>query len=1193
MKNFHEYCAPTDTTPGGDKIFPRSLSENPIWLRAACFATGLRPAVSTIHTDIACFAVLASHETARSRADDGILRHTPRTCLRILLAAVFLVGPVIVLAAAPGVTATMAADAERPIWENETVFGINKLPGYATHTPYATPEQAAADDPAASAYRESLNGAWKFHWAKQPSERPVEFYKSDYDVSDWELLPVPSNWQMHGYGDPIYTNTVYPFAVSPPLIMDPVRHYWTKSKTPNPVGSYRREFTVAKAWRDRNIFLQFEGVKSAMFVWVNGRKVGYSQGSMTPAVFDITDHLDAHGTNTLAVEVYRWSDGSYLEDQDMWRFSGIYRDVFLFAKPKTHIRDFFALPDLDEDYRHGVLAISTQVANSRDKAAAGDAAKVSLAATLLDAEGKVVDESQTELDVDPGAEVEAKLALDVPDAKLWSAEIPNLHRLVLTLRDSAGKTLESTGCNIGMREIEIRDQQIWVNGRSILFKGANRHEHDPVRGRAISLELMIRDIEMMKAHNVNTVRTSHYPNHPAWYDLCDRYGLYVVDEANVESHAMGHDGLAKHTSWEAAHVVRVESMVLRDRNHPSIIIWSMGNEAGAGPNFAACHRAIKALDASRPIHAAHDNDNADMDSFMYPPMDWLRWLGMSDSPKPLFICEYAHAMGNAVGNLEAYWETFETYPRLVGACIWDWADQGILVDQRLADLRAKHGSTDRSLEGVMIRQEEPYFAYGGDFSDRPVAGNFCLNGVTTADRQMTPKMREVKHVYQYVGFDLLEFEDGVAKIKVTNKYTFRDIGDDFELYCELAFPVESKRVPLNLEAGEETIISVAFEVPEDRMPKTLAFGVTDRHDVRFFGNDDFQGEFIAYEQFEVRSPDLRSVAAQGSHTIDDDQTHLVIRGKEKATGQTYSITFDKRLGTISDWTADGKQQMTSGPRLTVFRAPLDNERFFNGEIANAARDASLDRLETMVENFSLSESDDGAAVVTIRTTEESTGAERKKQAEEEAKRRAAEEPNAKTEPERSFGAEFRTEYRYTIAPRGSVTLDTTVETIKASEFIPRVGVRFIMPDDYDSVGYYGRGPWENYPDRKSSAILGFWTGKVEDMVENYARPQETGARCDVSLLNIVDVSDEAKRGLRCEFPKPLITTVTPYTSKELDAATHPYTLPKETGRTVVSIDVNQTGLGNASCGPPPLEKYRMPSNETYRFRIELRPFDDN
>ena len=567
----------------------------------------------------------------------------------------------------------VSGQSEARDWEDETVLGRNKEAGRATMVRYEGAEAALAGDAGGAPYRKSLNGTWKIHWVPHPDQRPKEFFEPGFDDADWSPIRVPSNVELEGFGTPIYVNIDYPFHVDPPRVMGLPPSSYTAVNEPNPVSSYRHSFEVPASWDGRRVFITFDGVSSAFYLWVNGQQVGYSQGSRTPAEFDITAYVKP-GANLLAVEVYRYSDGSYLECQDFWRLSGIFRDVTLWSVARTHLADIEVLAGLDDAYRDGTLSVTATVRHDGESPMAPHRIRTQ----LLGPDGAKVAEGVLEADVaEPGP---VTLRTSIPAPLPWSAETPHLYTLLVTM---AGEDTpaEVIPLRIGFRTSEIRDGQLWVNGKPVLFKGVNRHEHDPDTGHVISRESMIQDIELMKRHNINTVRTAHYPNVPEWYALCDEYGLYVIDEANIESHGMGYgdESLAKKPTWEAAHLDRIISMVERDKNHPSVVIWSMGNEAGNGVNFEAGYRWIKERDPSRPIHyeRAGREWNTDIYCPMYASIEHIRRYAQSDPDRPLILCEYAHAMGNSVGNLQDYWDTIEAHDALQGGCIWDWVDQSL------------------------------------------------------------------------------------------------------------------------------------------------------------------------------------------------------------------------------------------------------------------------------------------------------------------------------------------------------------------------------------------------------------------------------------------------------------------------------------------------------------------------------------
>jgi beta-galactosidase len=584
-------------------------------------------------------------------------------------------------------------------WENVAVNGINKEAPRCTSIPYESVAKAARLDRTDSKWQKSLNGRWKFNWSPDPDSRPADFYKTDYDVSSWNEIEVPSNWQMKGYGTPLYTNMRYPFEKNPPFVMDTPPSHFTNFDTRNPVGSYRTEFTVPAGWNGRQVFIVFDGVNSAFYLWVNGQQVGYSEDSRTPAEFNISPFLK-DGRNDLAVEVYQFCDGSYLEDQDFWRMSGIFRRVFLYAQPSLHIQDFFVNTDLDEAYQNSTLRVDAKVVNHSQEPTPAPVLEV----LLLDRQtqkpviGTTIFKGPIRSLLRRGTfsgeiatpasdrivgkqEITYAYSTSVENPKKWSAEAPNLYTLVLSLKDANGRQIESVSCSVGFRKSEIKGGQLLLNGQPIYVKGVNRHEHDPVLGQVVTREMMLKDIKLMKQNNINTVRTCHYPDVPEWYDLCDEYGLYIIDEANIESHGMGYgdESLARQPEWLDAHMQRTAAMVERDKNHPCVIIWSLGNEAGDGPNFVATSRWIKQRDPSRPVHyeQAGQKDHTDIVCPMYATIDWITNYAKRDQKRPLILCEYEHAMGNSLGNFADYWTVIESHKHLQGGSIWDWVDQGL------------------------------------------------------------------------------------------------------------------------------------------------------------------------------------------------------------------------------------------------------------------------------------------------------------------------------------------------------------------------------------------------------------------------------------------------------------------------------------------------------------------------------------
>jgi len=1032
--------------------------------------------------------------------------------------------------------AIAAGQGEVKDWENPAVTGINKEPPHCTLIPYDSVREAvkgakrrlksdARGARNASRNYKLLNGEWRFKWVPRPEERPMDFASPDVDVSGWDKIPVPSNWERQGYGKPRYVCLGYAFNKDPPKIAGP---------NGNPVGSYRREFTVSsdRLKDDRQVFIHFDGVQSAFYIWLNGEKVGYSQDSRTPAEFNLTPFIKK-GKNVLGVQVYRWCDGSYLEDQDFWRLSGIYRDVYLYSTPSVHIRDFFVRCDLDEDYRDATLRVDAKLRNFGD----AESGPFTVESILLDAEhrqvgGSVIAHASTGR-LEAGSESGVKLEAWIDNPAKWSAEHPNLYTVMLVLRDAAGAVVEVAQTGFGFREVEIKDEQLFVNGVSILLKGVNRHEHDPVSGHTMSYESMMQDIEIMKRFNINCVRTAHYPNDPRWYDLCDRYGLYLVDEANVESHGMGFGGksLARRPEWEQAHVERGVAMLERDKNHPSVIIWSLGNEAGSGPNFEAMRDAFKARDTTRPLHYEGMNDVADMRSIMYPDLWVLTDVGGAETGKPFFMCEYAHAMGNAIGNLQEYWDDVEKYPRNIGGCIWDWADQGLL-------------ETDEA--------GREYYAYGGDYGDHPNGASFCLNGVVFPDRSLPPKIWEVKRVYQYVGFELLDYRPGRASIEIRNKYNFSNLDQlDFSwVLSEDGREIQQGAVAkLDVSPGESKVIDLAIGQIDAKAGAEYWLRVSARQrDASLMLK---RGHEVAWWQVQVPvktdPKPVLELEAVPDVQVHEEEGAIRISGREFAfsvsrkTGTIHSLVYGKK--TIID-SADGELR---GPVLNAFRAPVDNDKENGRGIQLTNR-----KVET-VEVVSRS-----AKKVQILARVHCSDDQQKG---------------------------FVHDCVYTVFGNGWIHVDNDIVPSSLDVSLLKLGLQMTLPPALNQVTWYGRGPHENYSDRKVSADVGLYQSAVADMYVPYPKPQETGNREDVRWALL---SDKRGDGVMIVADGTVSMTALNYTAQDLAAAHHLNLLnPRE--EVILCVDYRQSGLGNGSCGPGVLERYALKSARTW-YGFSLRPY---
>jgi beta-galactosidase len=1010
-----------------------------------------------------------------------------------------------------------------PDWEDPGIFARNKLPPHATFTPFPNREAALAAH-GRSPFHQLLNGHWKFHWVRKPAERPGDFYRTDFDDSAWDTIPVPSNWELQGYGVPIYLNIPYPFKKNPPRIP----HEY------NPVGSYRHRFEIPDTWDGRRIVLHLGAVKSAMYLWVNGEKVGYSQGSKTPAEFDLTSYVHT-GSNLLALEVYRWSDASYLEDQDFWRLSGIERDVYIHATAKVHLQDFFFHGGLDESYRDGRMKLEVDIANDSDAAS-----RVSLHIELLDEDGSAVYEQQgSGASIAAGSESQRSFSAELTRPRLWTAETPNLYTLVITLKDAAGATLESTTRRVGFRTSEVKDGLFLVNGRPVLIRGVNRHEHDPTTGHAISRESMRRDIELMKRFNLNAVRTSHYPHDPYWYELTDQYGLYVVDEANIESHGMGYHldtTLGNNPAWKEAHLERTRRMLERDKNHASIVLWSLGNEGGNGVNFYATYKWIKERDPSRPVQyeRALLEWNTDIYVPMYPTLENLVRYAESGDERPLIMCEYAHAMGNSVGNFKDYWELIERYDKLQGGFIWDWVDQGI--HQTLAD--GRH-----------------IFAYGGDYGPpgTPSDGNFCINGIVMPDRRPNPSLWEVKKLYQEVAVTAQDVAAG--RVEVRNKRVFTSLADlalDWTILADGVALAVGNGPALDVPAGESRHVELALPTfaaePGVEHFLNLSFRTRRATDLVPAGHQ------AAFEQLpwpvaaEPAAVAQQSMAALAVLEMAADASSITV------SGNRFRIVFDRDAGTIASWVFHGKELILSGPRPNFWRAPTDND--FGGSFQKHFR-----VWKGAGETWEVGEA---------KTRREASGAVRI-----------------------TFSGALIEDASYTasylVAGDGEVTVEARLEPGKKKlANLPRFGMRLTLPKAFSNLEWYGRGPHESYWDRKESAAVGLWQGTVREQLHPYVRPQESGNKTDVRWLALRDFEGT---GLLVLGMPTLSANALHFLQEDLDpgenkAQRH---FGELTERDLVSlhIDNRQMGVGGTnSWGIAALAKYSIdyaPLSYSYRL----------
>ncbi len=991
-------------------------------------------------------------------------------------------------------------------WLDPEVNGVNRAPMHTHYFAYESPEVAATGIKENSENFLSLNGLWKFQWVENADERSRDFWKSGFDDSGWKEIPVPGVWELHGYGDPIYVNIGYAwrghFKNNPPEV--PTAH--------NHVGSYRREIEIPAAWKGKKIMAHFGSVTSNIYLWVNGRYVGYSEDSKLEAEFDLTPYLRVGKKNLLAFQVFRWCDGTYLEDQDFFRFAGVGRDCYLYARNKKHIDDIHLATDLDSAYRDGILTIETS----------GKGGEVLF--TLFDAEGRTMASSRSS--------VGKKTVLPIENPQKWTAETPYLYTLHATLTDG-GKILETIPLNVGFRKVEMKNGQLCVNGQPILIKGADRHELDPDGGYVVSTERMIQDIQLMKLFNINAVRTSHYPNDSRWYDLCDRYGLYVVSEANIESHGMGYgkETLAGRTDYRQAHMERNMRHVQRNFNHPCIIVWSMGNEAGFGDNFKEVYTWIKNYDPSRPVQYEQAGTNEYTDIFcpMYTDYYHAERYCQSNPTKPLIQCEYAHAMGNSEGGFKEYWDLIRKYPAYQGGFIWDFVDQSIRW---------------KGKNGVEI------YAYGGDFNRYDASDeNFCDNGLVSPDRRPNPHMYEIGHFYRNIFTTLTDM--GKGTITVFNENFFRDLS---------AYTMEWRLTAdgIAVRTGHIDTLSAA---PQGQTTATLDLdGVDNRQewllDIVYRQRESEglipAGHIVAQEQLRLTppvAPDMQLSKGKGAS---------VQEGKEflSVENDMFKMTFRRSDGFLCRYVVSGTEMIKEGEALTpnFWRAPTDND--FGANLQNKLAVWKNPGLRLL----SLRDTTEGSLVHVIAEYELS-----------------------------EVGA--RLVLSYLIDPTGTikVTQRMTAGAEKAPELF-RFGMQLPMPHEFETVEYYGRGPIENYADRLDCTPIAIYRQSVDEQFYPYIRPQETGTKSDVRRWKMLN---SAGNGIMFVAEKPFSASALHYTIASLDegAKKHQMHSPEvaPANLTNVCIDLRQMGLGCVnSWGKLPRDEYRIPYGD-YEFTFLIKP----
>ncbi|QUE51642.1 discoidin domain-containing protein [Luteolibacter ambystomatis] len=1057
-------------------------------------------------------------------------------------------------------TAAWAQDAPTgQEWQQEQNLSFNKEKPRATFMSFPNVESAKAVLREKSPYFQSLDGSWKFNWVGNPSERPADFHKPEYDVSKWKEIAVPSSWQLEGYDTPIYSNQAYTFKRDWPRVMGEPPKDWPAYKDRNPVGSYRRTFTVPKDWDGKEVFVNFDGVDSFFYLWINGKYIGFSKDSRTPADFNITKALKP-GENVIAAEVYRYSDGSYLECQDMWRLSGIFRSVYLHATPKVQIRDVFALPDLDAGYKDGSLSVKATVRNLGDAIKLGPA----LSVALFDAAGKPVAGGDAEPtgDLAPGTERVISFNLKVPDPRKWTAETPNLYTVVV----SSGE--EAVSFRTGFRKVEIKDGVYLINGQPVKLKGTNRHEMNPDTGHAVTREQMLQDIIRLKEANINHVRTCHYPDDPYWYELCDIHGIYLMDEANIESHGYyyGELSLSHPPEWKPAHVQRVVNMVERDKNHASVVFWSLGNEAGPGKNFQAAHEALKAIDTSRPDHYERNSSIADVDSTMYPGVDWVQGLAAQKGrKKPFYICEYAHTMNNAMGNLADYWEAIESSDNIIGASIWEWQDQSIYakeVDGKVV-VDLNRGKPEAGVKKVE--------AYGGNFGDKPNDGLFILKGVVFANRDPKPAFWEVKRVYQDITASAVEGDAG--KVEIFNKYFFRDLSG-FEVRWSLSEDgkvIDGGTLP-PVEAGPRQKVRV--NIPFKKIERVAWADYQLR--VSFHLKEDAawqkKGYEVAASQISSKTPAkpaLPPLKAEGKVSAAEKDGRIVV------TGADFTAAFDKATGGLASLVYNGREVLVGGSKLNAFRAFTDNDKWtVNAWFSNG--------LHTLADKAAEVKVDDGvkdAVRITARVNSQGKTSDRVPEQNSGYHKLVT----GRALAENDF--HFDSVYAWTVFADGTIALDVAGSGVGPVIVLPRIGQQFEISPSLGRFTWYGRGADENYPDRKAGSDIGLYSKAVKDLFVPYPKPMDMANHEDVRWCSLTD--DAGNGFVAVTRGERMSATALPWTAMELMTAHHPQDLP-ESKRTLLSLDERVLGLGGASCGPPPMERDIVRSGP-YSFGFVFRP----
>ena len=1035
--------------------------------------------------------------------------------------------------------ASFAASAQND-WENPEVFQVGTEPSRATYFRGGSLENQQ--------WNMLLNGTWKFKYVHETADRPTDFYVEGFDYASWDDIQVPGPWELQGFGKPIYTNIKYPFEKNPPYIKG-------LFDNGSPVGSYIRTFSLPQEWVGDKIYIKLGGVSSAYYIWINGQKVGYAQDSFLPSEFDITPYVKA-GENTVALQVFRWSDGSYIEDQDGWRLSGIMRDVYVHRAPKSHIRDFYVYSDLDKEYKDADLNVEIDLD--------GDVAGMSVEVALFDGKKKVAQSAG------PVNGLQCALSTKVVEPKKWTAETPNLYKVVMTLKDAQGKVVDELSCNTGFRKIEIDGRRFLLNGQAVKMRGVNRVEHDPFTGKYVTKERVLEEVLLMKKHNINTIRVAHMPAVEWLCEYCDYYGIMVIDEANVESHGMGYtpESMSHDPKWEAAHVARITRLVERDKNHPCVLQWSLGNETDNGVNIAAMYHASKKLDPTRPVHYHFANEPLCCDvlgggltkknqyalSGRYASVPELQSVLKSNDHRPYLLNEFAHSMGNAMGSLKDYFDVFESSEVFAGGTVWDWVDQGIA---RSVENPKVYGMMIPESERAAVNEKclRPdggyYWAYGGDFGDKPTDKNFCVNGVVQPGLGVNSKLVEMGKVFQEVEFSASDLASG--KIEVFNKFYYKDLSEYEFRWALLKNGVEVKAGKVgkfNLAPRAKGVMQLPVE--KWKMHSEAEYVVVVGAHTKAAKSWCEKGHRVAWEQFVLKPWDFTAQKIRESSVApgvtETEDAYVITSGNSK-------ITFSKSKGTIETVLQGDKVLMQEGPRLDFWRAPIDNDgtglkaRYVDGKMQVDGQGGRLTKwwdragypyMKKNVKDVSV-RTVGGEVVITVTSNM----------------------------PSKAAGAGFDVVEIFTFNNEGQFSLNCDITPYGKLVEVARIGYEMVMPESLDCFQWYGRGPLDAYVDRKDGACLGFYKGTVDEQFVNYIFPQENGNKYDVRWVSL---TDDAGHGLMVSGSQPLEANVRHYTTMELAEALHPYEL-EPIKESVLHINYKMGPLGNESCGPRPLEEY--------------------